>query len=130
LDAFANQSISFLNFFRSFDNEILRLRRVTDQFKFLAAISACMWDELMASNQSSSFQGFYRHLHTPAVIIGAVFALVALLISLWLILKHLRSYSNPAVSAACSPHLTIPPVYVGGRNVSSVAKFVVCCYCG
>jgi hypothetical protein len=54
----------------------------------------------MASNESSNFQGFYRNLHTPAVLIGAACVLVALLISLWLILKHLRSYSNPEVSAS------------------------------
>ncbi|EMS60248.1 hypothetical protein TRIUR3_11074 [Triticum urartu] len=50
----------------------------------------------MTSNGSSSFQGFYRNLHTPAVLIGAGFVLVALLISLWLILQHLRSYRNPS----------------------------------
>lgn len=66
---------------------------------FVAGISACCV-VLMASNEYSSFQGFYRNLHTPAVLIGAAFVLVALLISLWLILQHLRSYSNPSVSAA------------------------------
>jgi hypothetical protein len=76
----------------------------------------------MASNESSNFQGVYRNLHTPAVLIGAACVLVALHISLWLILKHLRSYSNPEVSAACSRHSI--PVYVGGRNVSSVANIL------
>jgi hypothetical protein len=61
----------------------------------------------MASNESSNFQGVYRNLHTPAVLIGAACVLVALLISLWLILKHLRSYSNPEVSAACSPPVSL-----------------------
>ena len=56
----------------------------------------------MASNESSSFQGTYKSLHTPALLIGAASVLVALLISLWLILQHLRSYSNPSVSVACS----------------------------
>ncbi|XP_047043238.1 protein LAZ1 homolog 2-like [Lolium rigidum] len=77
-----------------------------------------MWDELMASNQSSSFQGFYRHLHTPAVIIGAVFALVALLISLWLILKHLRSYSNPAEQKWIIAVLFMVPVYASESVIS------------
>jgi hypothetical protein len=47
---------------------------------------------------SSSFGELYGNIHTPAVLTGAAFALVALLLSLWLILQHLRSYSNPAVS--------------------------------
>ena len=48
---------------------------------------------------ASSFRELYGNIHTPAVLTGAAFALVALLLSLWLILQHLRSYSNPAVSA-------------------------------
>jgi len=59
-----------------------------------------MWNEAMASDGgSSSFRELYGNIHTPAVLTGAAFALVALLLSLWLILQHLRSYSNPAVSA-------------------------------
>jgi archaellum biogenesis protein FlaJ (TadC family) len=47
---------------------------------------------------SSSFRDLYRSLHTSVVLVGAAFVLVALLVSLWLILQHLRSYSNPEVT--------------------------------
>jgi hypothetical protein len=59
-----------------------------------------MRDEAMASDggSSSSFRELYGNIHGPAVLTGAAFALVALLISLWLILQHLRSYNDPAVS--------------------------------
>lgn len=70
-----------------------------------------MWNELMASHESSSFQGLYRNLHTPAVLIGAAFVLVALLISIWLILQHLRSYSNPAEQKWIIAVLFMVPVY-------------------
>ncbi|RLN40994.1 hypothetical protein C2845_PM01G17660 [Panicum miliaceum] len=43
---------------------------------------------------SSSFRELYGNIHTPVVLTGAAFALVALLLSLWLILQHLRSYSG------------------------------------
>lgn len=48
-------------------------------------------------NEISNFEGIYRHLHTPALIIGGIFALIALIISLLLIFEHLRTYTNPDV---------------------------------
>lgn len=87
-----------------------------------------MWDELMASNESSSFQGFYRNLHTPAVLIGAAFVLVALLISLWLILKHLRSYSNPEEQKWIIAVLFMVPVYASESIISLWhSEFSVAC---
>jgi hypothetical protein len=65
-----------------------------------------MWNEVMASDggsSSSSFRELYGNIHTPAVATGAAFAAVALLVSLWLILQHLRSYNNPEVSAKVLP---------------------------
>ncbi|KAL5218565.1 hypothetical protein ABZP36_019249 [Zizania latifolia] len=65
----------------------------------------------MAFDVSSSFRDLYRNLHTTAVLIGAAFVLVALLISLWLILQHLRSYSNPAEQKWIIAVLFMVPVY-------------------
>ncbi|KAF7086513.1 hypothetical protein CFC21_089799 [Triticum aestivum] len=72
----------------------------------------------MTSNESSSFQGFYRNLHTPAVLIGAGFVLVALLISLWLILQHLRSYRNPSEQKWIIAVLFMVPVYASESIIS------------
>lgn len=44
------------------------------------------------------YHGVYNNLHMPAVITGGIFVLVALVLSLLLILQHLRSYTNPDVS--------------------------------
>lgn len=72
-----------------------------------------MWNEAMASDGSSSstFRGLYGNVHGPAVLTGAPFALVALLISLWLILQHLRSYSDPAEQKWIIAVLFMVPVY-------------------
>ncbi|KAJ0090488.1 hypothetical protein Patl1_13618 [Pistacia atlantica] len=53
----------------------------------------------------------YRNLHQPAVIIGGCFALAAVILSLFLILQHLRSYTNPAEQKWIVAVLFIVPVY-------------------
>lgn len=45
------------------------------------------------------YEDTYRDLHDPAVVIGGCFSIVAVVLSLFLILQHLRSYTNPAVSS-------------------------------
>uniref|UniRef100_A0A0E0KEW9 Protein LAZ1 homolog 2 n=1 Tax=Oryza punctata TaxID=4537 RepID=A0A0E0KEW9_ORYPU len=60
---------------------------------------------------SSSFRDLYRKLHTTVVLVGAAFVLVALLVSLWLILQHLRSYSNPEEQKWIIAVLFMVPVY-------------------
>ncbi|XP_062215390.1 protein LAZ1 homolog 2 [Phragmites australis] len=76
-------------------------------------------NEPMASDGgTSSFQGLYGNIHTPAVLIGAAFALVALLISLWLIVQHLRSYSNPAEQKWIIAVLFMVPVYASESTIS------------
>ncbi|TVU46611.1 hypothetical protein EJB05_06156 [Eragrostis curvula] len=78
-----------------------------------------MWNGAMASGVgSSSFRGLYGNIHTPVVLIGAAFALVALLISLWLILQHLRSYSNPPEQKWIIAVLFMVPVYVSESIIS------------
>ncbi|KAK3146991.1 hypothetical protein QOZ80_3BG0276320 [Eleusine coracana subsp. coracana] len=67
---------------------------------------------------TSNFWGLYGNIHTPAVLIGAAFALVALLISLWLILQHLRSYSNPAEQKWIIAVLFMVPVYASESIIS------------
>ena len=46
-----------------------------------------------------AYEDTYIDLYHPAVIIGGCFAVVAVVLSLFLILQHLRSYTNPAVSS-------------------------------
>lgn len=46
----------------------------------------------------SSLGGMYEKFHEPAVIIAGFFVAIALALSIYLILQHLRSYTNPAVS--------------------------------
>ncbi|RLN16185.1 hypothetical protein C2845_PM02G23720 [Panicum miliaceum] len=67
---------------------------------------------------SSSFRELYGNIHTPAVLTGAAFALVALLLSLWLILQHLRSYSNPAEQKWIIAVLFMVPVYASESIIS------------
>ncbi|CAL4931493.1 unnamed protein product [Urochloa decumbens] len=88
-----------------------------------------MWNEAMASNGgSSSFRGLYGNIHTPAVITGASFAVVALLLSIWLILQHLRSYSNPAEQKWIIAVLFMVPVYASESIISLWnSKFSLAC---
>uniref|UniRef100_A0A0D3FJN5 Uncharacterized protein n=1 Tax=Oryza barthii TaxID=65489 RepID=A0A0D3FJN5_9ORYZ len=67
---------------------------------------------------SSSFRDLYRSLHTSVVLVGAAFVLVALLVSLWLILQHLRSYSNPEEQKWIIAVLFMVPVYASESIIS------------
>ncbi|KAG0550759.1 hypothetical protein BDA96_01G365500 [Sorghum bicolor] len=78
-----------------------------------------MWNEAAASDgSSSSFRELYGNIHGPAVLTGAAFALVALLISLWLILQHLRSYNDPAEQKWIIAVLFMVPVYASESIIS------------
>ncbi|XP_006651488.2 protein LAZ1 homolog 2 isoform X1 [Oryza brachyantha] len=57
-------------------------------------------------------------LHTTVVLVGAAFVLPALLVSLWLILQHLRSYSNPAEQKWIIAVLFMVPVYASESIIS------------
>lgn len=46
---------------------------------------------------SSSYESVYHDLYRPALVIAGCFVLVALVLSIFLILQHLKSYTNPAV---------------------------------
>ncbi|KAH0454041.1 hypothetical protein IEQ34_018365 [Dendrobium chrysotoxum] len=79
-------------------------------------------------NDISNFEGVYRNLHTPAIIIGGIFALIALIISLLLIFEHLRSYSNPDEQKWIIGILFMVPVYAS-ESVFSLwkARFSITC---
>ncbi|KAK1550485.1 hypothetical protein Q3G72_019943 [Acer saccharum] len=53
----------------------------------------------------------YRDLHQPAFIIGGCFAFSAVILSIYLIIQHLRSYTNPAEQKWIVAVLFIVPVY-------------------
>ncbi|KAH7656497.1 Organic solute transporter subunit alpha/Transmembrane protein 184 [Dioscorea alata] len=61
----------------------------------------------MAFSEISGYHGVYANLYTPAIIIGGIFALIATVLSLWLILQHLRSYNNPAVISLSTPKFSL-----------------------
>ncbi|XP_020099817.1 protein LAZ1 homolog 2 isoform X1 [Ananas comosus] len=82
----------------------------------------------MAFNRISSFQGIYKNLHSPAVIIGAVFALIAIFLSVLLILQHLRHYSNPAEQKWIIGVLFMVPVYAAESVISLwQSRFSIIC---
>jgi hypothetical protein len=53
----------------------------------------------MASNSISAYTDIYRELHQPVLITAGCFAAIAVILSIYLNLQHLRSYTNPAVSS-------------------------------
>ncbi|KAJ0987492.1 hypothetical protein J5N97_005848 [Dioscorea zingiberensis] len=65
----------------------------------------------MAFSDITSYGGVYANLYTPAITIGGIFALIAFVLSLWLILQHLRSYTNPAEQKWVIGVLLMVPVY-------------------
>ncbi|KAL0909486.1 hypothetical protein M5K25_020360 [Dendrobium thyrsiflorum] len=71
-------------------------------------------------NDISNFEVVYRNFHTPAVIIGGIFALIALIISLLLIFEHLRSYSNPDEQKWIIGILFMVPVYASESVKSAI----------
>ncbi|XWS72289.1 hypothetical protein CRYUN_Cryun02cG0027200 [Craigia yunnanensis] len=65
-----------------------------------------------------AYEDTYRDLHHPAVIIGGCFAVVAVVLSLFLILQHLRSYTNPAEQKWIVAVLFMVPVYATESIIS------------
>ncbi|XVE97878.1 hypothetical protein REPUB_Repub03eG0056700 [Reevesia pubescens] len=73
----------------------------------------------MAGNELVlAYENTYRDLHHPAVIIGVCFAVVAVLLSLFLILRHLRSYTNPAEQKWVVAVVFMVPVYATESIIS------------
>ncbi|KAL1192337.1 LAZ1-like protein 2 [Cardamine amara subsp. amara] len=70
----------------------------------------------------------YRDLHWPACIIGGSFAAVAICLSVFSILQHLRFYTNPAEQKWIVPVLFMVPVYATESIISlSNSKFSLPC---
>lgn len=73
----------------------------------------------MAPNHFSNFEGTYKNLRLPAAIIAGCSVLGALVLSFLLILQHLQSYNNPAVSSFSRAHL-INQVFIYSFFASTV----------
>ncbi|KAL0651986.1 hypothetical protein Bca4012_094677 [Brassica carinata] len=70
----------------------------------------------------------YRDLHFPALLVGGSFAAVAICLSLFLILQHLRYYTNPSEQKWIVPVLFMVPVYATESIISlSNAKLSLPC---
>ncbi|XP_041009181.1 protein LAZ1 homolog 2 isoform X2 [Juglans microcarpa x Juglans regia] len=61
----------------------------------------------MASSFISAHEEIYREFYQPALIIAGCSVLVALVLSIYLILQHLRSYTNPAIISLLFPRLSL-----------------------
>ncbi|CAH9097595.1 unnamed protein product [Cuscuta epithymum] len=64
-----------------------------------------------AAIETSVSRSSYRHLHDPALIIASSSVLLSLLLSTFLILQHLRSYTNPAEQKWIVAVISMVPVY-------------------
>ncbi|KAF7837544.1 protein LAZ1-like protein 2 isoform X1 [Senna tora] len=72
----------------------------------------------MASNYFSNFEGIYTNFHQSAVIIAGCSVVIALVLSLFLILQHLRSYTNPAEQKWVVSVIFMVPVYATESIIS------------
>ncbi|KAK8509134.1 hypothetical protein V6N13_062188 [Hibiscus sabdariffa] len=71
-----------------------------------------------SSNVALAYEDAYTELHRPAVIIGGSFALAAVVLSLFLVLQHLRSYTNPAEQKWIVAIVFMVPVYATESIIS------------
>uniref|UniRef100_A0A6N2M981 Protein LAZ1 homolog 2 n=1 Tax=Salix viminalis TaxID=40686 RepID=A0A6N2M981_SALVM len=60
---------------------------------------------------ATGYEDAYRDLHQPAVVIGGCFAVAAVLLSIFLIFQHLKSYTNPAEQKWIVAVIFMVPVY-------------------
>ncbi|KAM3741577.1 hypothetical protein ACB098_07G006500 [Castanea mollissima] len=72
----------------------------------------------MASNSSSAHADTYQRLHQPALITAGCFVVVTLILSIFLILQHLRCYTNPAEQKWIVAVLFMVPVYATESIIS------------
>lgn len=72
----------------------------------------------MASNHLTDYEGIYRHLHPAALIIAGCSVLVALVLSILLILQHLRCYTNPAEQKWIVAVISMVPIYATESIIS------------
>ncbi|XP_061362510.1 protein LAZ1 homolog 2 [Gastrolobium bilobum] len=72
----------------------------------------------MESNHFSNCEGIYKNLHPSALIIAGCCVLVALVLSILLILQHLRSYTNPAEQKWIVVVVSMVPIYATESIIS------------
>ncbi|KAG2712749.1 hypothetical protein I3760_04G140300 [Carya illinoinensis] len=72
----------------------------------------------MASNSISAHEETYREFYQPALIIPGCSVLVALIRSIYLILQHLRSYTNPTEQKWIVAVVFMVPVYATESIIS------------
>ncbi|KAL5098349.1 hypothetical protein RYX36_002676 [Vicia faba] len=72
----------------------------------------------MESNHFSKYTGIYNNIHQPALIIAGCSVLVALVLSLFLIFQHLRSYSNPSEQKWIVSIVSMVPIYATESIIS------------
>ncbi|XP_062147481.1 protein LAZ1 homolog 2 [Alnus glutinosa] len=72
----------------------------------------------MASNSISAYTDIYRELHQPVLITAGCFAAIAVILSIYLNLQHLRSYTNPAEQKWIVAVIFMVPVYATESVIS------------
>ncbi|KAK2449821.1 hypothetical protein P8452_13540 [Trifolium repens] len=72
----------------------------------------------MASNHFSNYEGIYNIIQQPALIIAGCFVLVALVLSIFLIFQHLRSYTNPSEQKWIVAVISMVPIYATESIIS------------
>ncbi|EXC35621.1 hypothetical protein L484_000780 [Morus notabilis] len=72
----------------------------------------------MEINRISDSESFYRDLQQPGLIIAGCFVVVAFSLSIFLILQHLRSYTNPAEQKWIVAVVFMVPVYATESIIS------------
>ncbi|XP_024186273.1 protein LAZ1 homolog 2 isoform X1 [Rosa chinensis] len=71
-----------------------------------------------SSSHTSVHENIYADLYKPAVITAASFTVVALILSLFLILRHLRSYNKPSEQIWVVAVVFMVPVYATDSMIS------------
>nr|XP_027188805.1 protein LAZ1 homolog 2 isoform X2 [Cicer arietinum] len=72
----------------------------------------------MASNHFLNYEGIYNNIHQPGLIIAGCSVLVALVLSLFLIFQHLRSYTNPSEQKWIVAVISMVPIYATESIIS------------
>ncbi|XP_059433239.1 protein LAZ1 homolog 2 isoform X1 [Corylus avellana] len=66
----------------------------------------------------SAYTDIYRELHQPVLITAGCFSAIAVILSIYLILQHLRSYTNPAEQKWIVAVVFMVPVYATESIIS------------
>lgn len=72
----------------------------------------------MAPYSISNYEGIYKNVRLPALIIAGCCVLVALVLSILLIWQHLRSYTNPGEQKWIVAVISMVPIYATESIIS------------